>query len=77
MLVSFFTLERIIKRTLKEIIVKSGCASIEANKIIKYLKTYDDINNNWEIYDKDQRGLPDIIGNDKWKFIRDVKNNEK
>jgi len=72
---STFTVEKTIRRTLRQLIVSAGFKSIIADKIIKNIRGLDALKKNWEFYEPNHKKLIDIIDQKDWNIIQ--KNSEK
>jgi hypothetical protein len=65
-----FTMEKTLRRTLRQMVVSAGFRSVIAEKIVKDLRGFDGIKKAWEIYEPEHRTLPHIVGNDDWKILQ-------
>lgn len=61
-----FTVEKTLRRTLRQLVVSAGFRSTMADKIMKSLGGLDRIKQNWELYDPKHRTLVAIIGKADW-----------
>lgn len=68
--VTVFTVEKTLRRTLNQLIVSSGFSTKIAKKILKKIRGIESIKNNWIFYDPKHRRLLDIIGEDNWRQIK-------
>lgn len=69
--VTVFTVEKILRRTLHQLIISSGFSTKITKKILKTIRGIDNIKNHWIFYDLDNRRLVDIIGQNNWNKIKD------
>lgn len=69
---SVFTVEKTLRRTLRQLIVSAGFRSTISEKIVKDLRGLDSIKKAWEFYDASHRLLPDVVGNADWKKFQDA-----
>lgn len=67
---SVFTIEKTLRRTLREIVVSAGFASKQADKIVSGCRGLDSLKNSWEIYEPNNRKLVDLISKTDWQQIR-------
>ncbi len=67
---SMFTVEKVLRRTLKELIVSAGFTSKAANQLTKYFDGFQKIKEAWWCFDPAGEELPTIIGNQNWEPIR-------
>ncbi len=65
---SVFTIEKMLRRTLREIIVSAGFTSKNADKIIGN-SGLQSIKNQWLVYEPNGKTLVQILGNDIWNKI--------
>lgn len=71
---SVFTLEKTIRRVLRQLIISTGFNSVQADRYLKKLNGIHSLKEHWEFFDPHHRKLPDIIGSRDWNNISD---NEK
>jgi hypothetical protein len=69
LLTSVFTLEKMVHRTLKQLIVSSGFRSKDAEKLLGQVRGFNKQRNIWSCFDPENRSLPDLIGNEHWQYI--------
>lgn len=69
MLAVQFTIEKTLRRTLKQLVVSAGFKSVVANKLMKNFRTLEGIKNAWEAFDPQHRKLPLIVGQQNWQVI--------
>jgi len=69
LLTSVFTFEKIIHRTLKQLVVSSGFRSKDAERLLKQLQGFKKQKEIWQCFDPQNRNLPEIIGNAHWQHI--------
>ena len=70
LLTSVFTFEKIIHRTLKQLIVSSGFRSKDAKTLLSQIQGFKKQNEIWSCFDPKHRGLPEIIGNEHWQHVK-------
>lgn len=66
---SVFTLEKVLRRTLKELIVSAGFTSKSANIFMKRFDGFGKIKDVWPCFDPEGESLPAIVGNQNWQHI--------
>jgi len=71
---SVFTVEKTIRRVLRQIIVSAGFRSIIADKILKKISGIEALQNAWEIYEPKGKKLTEILSQADWKTIKDAAN---
>lgn len=64
-----FTAEKMLRRTLRQIIVSAGFTSKSAEQLIIFAKGLTALKEQWLIYEPNQRSLVDVIGNQEWQQI--------
>lgn len=69
---SVFTVEKTIRRVLRQIIVSAGFKSVVADKIIKKISGIEGLKSSWEIYEPNGKKLTEIIAQVDWKTISDA-----
>lgn len=69
---SAFTVEKTLRRTLRQIVISAGFPSRIADKIIGALRGLEAIKNAWEIYDPKHRKLTDLLAPMDWKGLKDA-----
>jgi hypothetical protein len=69
---SMFTVEKTLRRTLRQIVTSAGFASKYADKIIGNLRGLDALKKAWELYEPNNTKLSDIIPAVDWKLFKDV-----
>lgn len=67
-----FTVEKTLRRTLRQIVVSAGFRSTMAEKIVKDLRGLDAIKKAWQLYDPEHRTLPAIVGNAEWTIFQEA-----
>jgi hypothetical protein len=67
-----FTVEKTLRRTLRQLVVSAGFISRIADKISGNLRGLDSVKNAWEIYDPKHRKLLDLISAKDWNVIKDA-----
>ena len=66
---SVFTVEKVMRRTLKELIVSAGFTSKAANILMKQIRGFKNIKDLWACFDPAGENLPAIVGNTNWQAI--------
>jgi hypothetical protein len=66
---SVFTLEKLMRRSLKLAILSRGFTSTQAETLINR-KGFKELTISWPIFEKHHRGLSTVIGNRLWQHIR-------
>ena len=69
---SVFTVEKTLRRTLKQLVVSSGFVSKHANELVRGVKGLREIGKRWHLYDPQQRTLVVVIGNPDWQVFTDA-----
>lgn len=69
LLTSVFTFEKILHRTLKQLMVSAGFRSKDANLLLKKTQGFNNQKEIWTIFEPNNRKLPEIIGNKHWQHI--------
>ena len=69
---SMFTVEKTLRRTLRQIVVSAGFASKQADKIVGNLKGLDALKNAWELYEPTNKKLTELIPPEDWKQFKDA-----
>lgn len=72
-----FTVEKTIRRTLRQLVVSAGFRSIDAEKIVKGLGGLERLKDTWELFDPKHRKLPGFIGDDWATFVETAKMRNK
>lgn len=67
-----FTTERLLRRTLVQLVVSAGFTSKDAFKIVQRLSGLAALKEAWNIYDPKGRTLVQIIGNPTWQLVREA-----
>ena len=67
---SMFTVEKTLRRTLRQIVVSAGFTSGIADKIIGKLRGLDAIKNAWELYEPHNKKLTEIISQQDWNTFK-------
>ena len=67
-----FTIEKTLRRTLRQMVVSAGFKSTIAEKIMKEIRGLHAVKNAWEIYDPDHRALISIVGDDNWRSFQEA-----
>jgi len=66
---SIFTIEKVLHRTLKELIVSAGFTSKAANQLTKRFSGFQKIKEAWWCFDPAGEALPTIVGIQNWEPI--------
>jgi len=69
LLTSVFTFEKILHRTLKQLIVSSGLRSKDAKLLLSKSQGFKNQKEIWPAFEPTNRTLPEIIGNAHWQHI--------
>ena len=69
---SMFTVEKTLRRTLRQIVVSAGFASKYADKIVGNLRGLDALKKAWELYEPNNTQLSSIIPSADWKLFKDA-----
>ena len=69
LLTSVFTFEKIIHRTLKQLIVSAGFRNADADLLLKQFRGFKKQKDIWSCFDPSGRSLPAIIGNTHWQRV--------
>ncbi len=69
LLTSVFTFEKILHRTLKQLMVSAGFRSKDANSLLKKAQGFNNQKEIWTAFEPNNRKLPEIIGNRHWQHI--------
>jgi len=69
---SMFTVEKTLRRTLRQIVVSAGFASKQADKLVGNLKGLDALKNAWELYEPNNKKLTEIIPPEDWKQFKEA-----
>lgn len=72
-----FTVEKTLRRTLRQLVVSAGFRSVDAEKIVKGLGGLERIKDAWELYDPRHRSLRSMIGQDWAIFVETAKMRNK
>ncbi len=67
---SMFTVEKTLRRTLRQIVVSAGFASKYADKIVGNLRGLDALKKAWELYEPNNTQLSAIIPSEDWKLFK-------
>ena len=70
LLTAVFTVEKTLRRTLRQLIVSAGFPSRIALKIIANVRGLDAIHSSWEFYDPRHRRLTEIIALADWNVFK-------
>jgi hypothetical protein len=64
---AMFTVEKTLRRTLRQLVVSAGFPSSIADTIVGQLRGLDAIKSAWQIYDPRHRKLTDLIAGGDWQ----------
>jgi len=67
-----FTVEKTLRRTLRQLVVSAGFISRMADKISGSLRGLDSVKNAWEIYDPRHRKLTELVPARDWSVIKEA-----
>lgn len=65
-----FTVEKTLRRTLRQLVVSAGFMSKVADRIVGGYRGLEAIKNSWDIYDPSHKKLSDIISDNDWRVIK-------
>jgi hypothetical protein len=68
-LLAMFMIEKLLRRTLVQIVISAGFATDEAFRIVGGLRGVETLKEHWKRYDPRSRTLVDVIGNDSWQVV--------
>lgn len=68
---SMFTVEKTLRRTLRQLIVSAGFSSEIADKLVGNLRGLDAVKSAWEFYDPRHRKLTTLVSAADWKVFTD------
>lgn len=66
-----FTVEKILRRTLKQLVISSGFTSSHADRIVGNFRGFDSLKSNWDLYDPHGEKLTSIISDRDWKTFKE------
>ncbi len=69
LITSVFTVEKVLRRTLKELMVSAGFTSKAANTLLEQIRGFKNIKDVWSCFDPAGESLPTIVGNAHWQTI--------
>lgn len=69
---SMFTVEKTLRRTLRQIVVSAGFASKHADKLVGGLRGLDALKKAWELYEPNNTQLSSIIREADWRVFKDA-----
>ena len=69
---TMFTVEKTLRRTLRQIVVSAGFTSTAADRVIGGIRGFDAIKGAWSLYDPQERRLPEIVGQQHWTLLQQV-----
>jgi hypothetical protein len=67
-----FTVEKMFRRTLRQIIVSAGFTSKAANDLIRSANGLTALKDRWSIYEPNHKTLVEIIGNKNWEQVKEL-----
>jgi hypothetical protein len=65
-----FTVEKTLRRTLRQLVVSSGFTSTAADRLVGNLRGLEAVKNSWDIYDPLHRKLTDLLAQPDWKLFK-------
>lgn len=65
---SVFTLEKLMRRSLRFAILSRGFTSKQTDQLLGR-KGFQDLKNLWSVFDKGHRSLPECVGNRDWQHV--------
>lgn len=65
-----FTVEKTLRRTLRQLVVSAGFSSSMADKIVSGLRGLDAVKENWVLYDPKNRKITALIPDAEWKTFK-------
>ena len=68
---SIFTLEKICRRTLKELVVSAGFTSKAATTLLNGFNGFEKMKNVWPCFDPEGQSLPELFGDQDWGHIKE------
>ena len=69
---SVFTVEKTLRRTLRQLVVSAGFVSKMADRVVGSLHGLESVKDAWELYDPKHRKLTNLITPADWKRIKDA-----
>ncbi len=69
---SVFTVEKTLRRTLKQLVVSAGFISKHAGEVVRDIRGLREISKHWHLYDPHHRTLVVIIGNPDWQTFAEA-----
>lgn len=69
---SIFTVEKTLRRTLRQLVVSAGFPSTIADKIVGNLRGLEAVKNAWELYDPKHRKLTDLLSAVDWRVFKEA-----
>jgi hypothetical protein len=69
---SAFTVEKTLRRTLKQLVVSAGFISKHATEIVRNIRGLQEIGHQWHLYDPQHRTLVAVIGNSDWQIFTEA-----
>ena len=67
---AMFTVEKTLRRTLRQIVVSAGFTSKAADKVVGNLRGFDALKSAWPLYDPRERRLVELIGTQQWSVLK-------
>jgi len=69
---SVFTAERLLRRTLVQLVVSAGFTSNDAFRIVQKMNGLMAVKKAWSLYDPKRRALVQVIGNHTWQQLQEA-----
>ena len=66
-----FTVEKTLRRTLRELVISSGFASKIADRLVGNLRGLEAVKGSWDIYDPKSRKLTDLLCQEDWRLFKE------
>lgn len=65
---SVFTFEKMMRRTMKALLLRRGFSEKQAERLIDR-KGFADLRDIWDLFEKEHRTLPILVGAANWQFV--------
>jgi hypothetical protein len=65
---SVFTLEKLMRRCMRMAILARGFTTAQTNHLL-HRKGFDNLKQMWDVFDKDHKKLPEIVGQRIWQHV--------
>ncbi len=72
LLTTVFTFEKVIHRTLKQLIVSSGFRNADAEMLMKHFQGFRKQAEIWSCFDPSGQKVVDVISSKNWQFVHDA-----